>query len=289
MRRVLEQAREGAEFVLSQSSCRPRIGIILGSGISTFSGYPPICDSIPYAVIPHFPEPTVEGHDGILSFVEVEGMPIALMRGRVHLYEGWVPQELGFTVRLLRAIGCDILVVTNAAGGLNTQYNVGDLMLISDHIFLPGLAAMGPLIGDHVLTSGPRFVDLGECYDSQLRHWAIEAAVEAGLKLHSGVYVMCAGPQYETPAECRYLRIIGADAVGMSTCPEVVVARQAGMRVLAVSTITNVAADLAHAGIEHSDVVSVAAAAAGRLEVILAGVIKRIRNRQEDGEEAAAE
>lgn len=267
------QVQEAADFVMSQTRTRPRVGMILGSGLSEVLGALADAEAIPYALLPHFPQPTVEGHTGELLLGTLAGESVGVLRGRVHLYEGYSPSDVGFPVRLLRALGCDTLVVTNAAGGLNPVYQVGDLMLIGDHVFLPGMVGASPLLGTFEPQFGPRFVYMGQAYDAQLRRQAREVATENGITLREGVYAMVAGPHFETPAESAFLRLLGADAVGMSTCPEVVVARQMGMRVLGISVITNLIAAHEMAEFGHQDVLAVAAAAGPALAQILEGVL----------------
>jgi purine-nucleoside phosphorylase len=224
-------------------------------------------------VVPHFPQPTVEGHQGELVLGRFGGKPVAALRGRVHLYEGYSPGESAFPVRLLRALGCDTLLVTNAAGGINPTLAPGDLLLISDHLFLPGMVGANPLVGDYEPHFGPRFLDMSQPYDPALRELATEVARERGIALKEGVYAMVVGPSYETSAEVRFLRSVGADAVGMSTCPEVVVARQGGMRVLALSVITNLALAHGHDKVSHLQVLAVAESARPHLIRLLDGVV----------------
>ena len=216
---------------------------------------------VPYADIPGFPRAGVEGHANRLVLGNLAGQPVAAMQGRAHFYEGYSAQELAFPVRVLAALGVGTLVVSNAAGGLNPHFEAGDLMLIRDHIFLPGLAGQNPLRGPNDDGLGPRFPDMTDAYDAGLRQIARSTAVEQGLVIREGIYVMVSGPSYETPAECRFLRGIGADAVGMSTCPEVVAARHLGLRVLGISLITNV---LNGQPVSHEEVLATASEAAER-------------------------
>ncbi len=265
--------REAAASILQRTSLRPRVGLILGSGLAGVVDGLPEAETTPYALVPHFPQPTVLGHPGELVLGRLAGTAVAALCGRVHLYEGYSAGDLAFPVRLLRALGCEMLVVTNAAGALHPAFAVGDLMLINDHIFLPGLAGANPLAGP--VASGPevRFVDMSRAYDPDLLARARRAAAKHGVPVREGVYVMAAGPSYETPAELRFFRTIGGDAVGMSTCPEVVVARQLGMRVLGVSVITNIAHGQAHAEPDHLRVLQAAAEAGRRLRLIIAAVV----------------
>jgi len=267
------RVQEAVDYVFTRAVERPRVGIVLGSGLGGLAAHMSVGEAIPYAVLPHFPQPTVAGHEGELVMGRLAGRPVAVLRGRIHLYEGHAPAALAMPVRLLRGLGCDTLIVTNAAGALDPTLAPGDLMLIRDHIFLPGLAGANPLVGEAEPLLGPRFVDMTQAYDPHLRQLAQAAAQKAGLTLREGVYVMVAGPSYETPAEVRFLRAIGGDAVGMSTCPEVVTARQSGMRVLGISAITNGAQGQPHEGVSHVNVLSAAAEIEPRLAAVVAGVV----------------
>ena len=267
---------EAAQFVLARTSLRPRVGLVLGSGLAGLFGAACDHEPLPYAVIPYFPQPTVPGHPGELVLCRIAGQPVAVLRGRVHLYEGYTPAEVAMPVRLLRALGCSALIVTNAAGGLNPAFAPGDLMLIRDHIFLPGMAGASPLFGEHEPELGTRFVPLATAYDEELCQLALDVAHDGGLPLHEGVYVMVAGPHYETPAELRLLRLLGGDAVGMSTCPEVIAAQQGSLRVLGISAITNLALGDRHHSLSHQAVLEGAAAAEPHLVSLLAGVLQRL-------------
>jgi purine-nucleoside phosphorylase len=233
--------------------------------------------AIPYAEIPGLPPPGVAGHAGELVVGEREGVRCALLRGRAHFYEGHSMPAATFGIRLLRALGADTLIVTNAAGGLNPDFQEGDAMVLADHIFLPGMAGFHPLRGPNDDSLGTRFPVMANAYDAGLRQWAVEAAQAAGVRCHTGVYVMVAGPSYETGAEIRFLHAAGADAVGMSTCPEVVVARHAGMRVLGISLITNVVApDRPETG-GHEHVLETSRRGAAGIEQIVRAVLRRLR------------
>ncbi|MGI6368526.1 MAG: purine-nucleoside phosphorylase [Anaerolineae bacterium] len=219
---------------------RPRVGLILGSGLNGLADEIHEPASIPYADIPQLVPSTVAGHSGRFVSGILSGVPVIAMQGRVHLYEGYSPAEITMPVRLMRAAGADVLIVTNAAGGLRDGMQPGDLMAITDHIFLPGLAGFSPLRGPNDERLGVRFPDMSPVYDPALLALLERTACEQQIPLTKGVYAMVAGPSYETPAEIRLLRALGADAVGMSTAPEAVVARHGGMRVLGISLITNV-------------------------------------------------
>jgi purine-nucleoside phosphorylase len=216
----------------------PPVGIILGSGLGGLADAAAVDAAIPYAEIPHFPVSGASGHRGRLVLARLDGRPVAMMQGRVHLYEGYPAAQVTFPIRVLAALGVRILIVTNAAGGLARGFQPGDLMLITDHINFTGT---NPLIGPNDDALGPRFPDLSGAYDADLRAAALEAAREEGVPLRQGVYLAVTGPSYETPAELTMMARWGADAVGMSTVPEVIVARHAGLRVLGLSAITNVA------------------------------------------------
>ena len=255
----------------------PRVGIVLGSGLGPLADEVENPTIVPYAEIPHFAVSTVPGHAGQLVGGTLEGVPVAVMRGRLHFYEGYSLQQITFPIRTLRRLGAEVLIITNAAGGLNPAYRAGDLMVLSDHINLPGLAGMHPLVGVDEPELGLRFLDMTDQYDGALRARALALGSELGVRIHEGVYVVVAGPSYETRAEVRYLRTIGADAVGMSTVPEVIVARHERMRVLGFSVITNEAnPDAVIAEVSHEGVLNVAEKAAEGLAGIVRGVLRSL-------------
>ena len=273
------QLREAADAVLSRSGVPPRVVIILGTGLGGLADRVANPTHIPYAEIPHFPTATVVGHAGRLVLGELRGVPVAAMQGRFHLYEGHSPQQVVFPLRVLRSLGAQTLIVTNAAGGLAAGQHAGDLMLIRDHIGLATMMGQNPLIGPNDDALGPRFPPMTDAYPAELRALAQSVAGELGMTLSEGVYVMVTGPNYETPAELRYLRLAGADAVGMSTVPEVLAAVHMGMRVLAVSCITNVALggeEGQEGETSHLDVVRAAEEAGGRLAALIEGVLARM-------------
>jgi len=257
---------------------QPKIGLILGSGLS------PLADSvedsvyIPYGDVPHFPVATVEGHTGRLVIGRLEGQSVMVMQGRAHYYEGYSMAEITFPVRVMHVMGIETLIVTNAAGGLNPEFQAGDVMLISDHINLIGMTGLNPLRGPNLDEFGPRFPDMSEVYDARLRELARRAADEAKVPLREGVYICLAGPSFETPADLRFLRAIGADAVGMSTVPEATVARHGGARVLGLSGISNVAAVEGAPAVEatHEEVLEAGQVLVPRLEAILRGVLRML-------------
>lgn len=246
---------------------------MLGSGLGSFVAEVAGATTIPFEEIPGHPAATVPGHHGCVVLGSVGDLPTVLWHGRVHFYEGHSMAEVALPVRLMAALGVEAVILTNAAGGLNPDFEPGDLMLVVDHINLPGLAGHHPLRGPQ----GPaeRFVDLSEAYDPALRALAVRVAATQGLALREGVYAMVAGPSYETPAEARLLRMLGADAVGMSTVPEVIVARQLGLRVLALSAITNVLGR-AVSGPTHAEVLATAERLQPRFTALLRGVLTRL-------------
>ncbi len=247
----------------------PKIGIILGSGLNDLLASAVIQHSFAYERIPHFASTTVDGHIGKLELGYVQSQSIAVLRGRFHFYEGHSPDRLALPVRTLHALGVETLIVTNAAGGLNPNYRQGDLMLMRDHIGLPTLSGHNPLIGPNDDKLGPRFPPMAAAYDPELIKFVHSIAQKAKVKLREGVYIMVSGPTYETPAEMRALRLLGADAVGMSTVPEVIAARHLGMRVLGISCITNAATPETANAVNHEEVLIGAAATLPKLDRLL--------------------
>lgn len=242
---------EAVAYIRSQTHLEPRSAVVLGSGLGAFADELADAVAIPYRSIPGWPASTAVGHAGKLVFGRLDGVPVAVMAGRSHLYEGYTPTQVTMGVRVLRALGVDTMVFTNAAGGINLNYKPGSLVLITDHINLQG---SNPLSGPNDDTIGPRFLDLSEAYPAALRHTAQLVAAELGIPLSEGIYAALTGPTYETPAEIRYLRTIGADLVGMSTVPEVIAANYLQMRVLAISCVTNMAAGILPQKINHEEV-----------------------------------
>ncbi len=269
-----------SEYILSRTRHRPQVAIVLGSGLGGLVAEVADADVIPYSDIPEFPQCTVEGHMGRLVIGRLEGACVAMMQGRAHYYEGYSMQQVTFPVRVFRQMGVGVLIVTNAAGGLNPEFRAGDLMLIADHINLVGMAGLNPLRGPNDPDLGPRFPDMSRAYDVELRAIARRVAQREGIPLREGVYIMLAGPSFETPADMRFLRAIGADAVGMSTVPEVTVARHGGMRVLGISGISNtLSPDLAAAGHDdttHEEVLAAGKVIAPRLASLIRGVLREI-------------
>ncbi len=234
---------EAAQSILARTSHRPRIGLILGSGLSPLADQVVAAETIPYAEIPHFPVSTVAGHAGRLVIGELAGVSVCVMQGRFHYYEGYSLQQVTLPIRVMQRMGIKTLIVTNAAGGLNPDFAVGDLMLIEDHINFLGMTGANPLMGPNLEAFGTRFPPANRIYTPALRELADQAAAANHIELQHGVYIVLSGPNFETAAEVRMLRGWGADAVGMSTVPETLVAHHAGMAVLGISTITNIAID----------------------------------------------
>jgi purine-nucleoside phosphorylase len=235
----LTQIDEAVNVVRKRIEINPSVGMILGSGLGSLAEAVEGGVEIPYGEIPSWPVSTVEGHQGRLVIGSLEGQDVLIMQGRSHFYEGYSMSEIGFPVRVMQRLGLKMLIVTNAAGGINRAFEPGEVMLITDHINLLGMAGQTPLRGPNFDQIGPRFPDMGRAYDRELGELARQAVQGQTFSLHEGVYVCLAGPSFETPADLRFLRAIGADAVGMSTVPEVTVARHGGMRVLGLSTISN--------------------------------------------------
>lgn len=252
---VREQIDQAAAFVRQRTKVKPQIGMILGSGLGALAREIDADAAIPYAEIPNFPRSTVEGHSGQLVLGRLEGKPVVAMQGRVHFYEGYTLQQVVFPVRVMRALGAGVLLVSNAAGGINRQWYRGDLMIIADHINFFG---SNPLIGPNDPDLGPRFPDMSQPYDPEFVALVERAATAEGITVRKGVYVGVHGPSYETPAELRMLGRWGADAVGMSTVPEVIAARHIGMRVLGITAITDMATGEQVQQVTHEEVMAVA-------------------------------
>jgi purine-nucleoside phosphorylase len=252
---TFSRAEYAARFLLEQTSLRPKIGLVLGSGLGAFADELSDAVRVPYSQIPSFPLSTAIGHTGQMVIGKVGNVPAAVMQGRVHLYEGYSAEQVGFPVRVLGGMGVRALIVTNAAGGINTKYTQGALVVISDHINLQG---QNPLVGANDERFGPRFPDMTQAYWKPYREMALKAARKLGKTVHEGVYAGLLGPSYETPAEIRYLRMIGADLVGMSTIPEVITARHMGMKVLGISCVTNMAAGILDQPLNHQEVLDTA-------------------------------
>jgi len=254
-----DKLAEARNYLVEHVTALPELGVILGSGLGALADLVEEKVVIPYKDIPHFPISTVEGHAGQLVFGKVEGRKVVVMQGRFHFYEGYTMQEVTFPIRVMQVLGVTGLIVTNAAGGINTDFHPGDLILIKDHLNMMG---DNPLRGANLSNLGPRFPDLSEAYNRDWRQKGLAIAKDLGINPHEGVYVAVSGPNYETPAEIRYLRSIGADMVGMSTVPEVIVANHGGMQVLGISCVTNMAAGILGQKLSHVEVMETA----GRIE-----------------------
>jgi purine-nucleoside phosphorylase len=267
------RAERAAKFILSKTKLRPKIALVLGSGLGGFADELTDATRIPYQKIPDFPRSTAIGHAGLLVFGKAEGIAVAAMQGRVHLYEGYSARDVGFAMRVFGRMGMRSAILTNAAGGINPEFKQGALVVIRDHINLQG---SNPLIGSNDERFGPRFPDMTQAYWRSYREIALTEAKRLGIEAHEGVYAALLGPSYETPAEIRYLRTIGADLVGMSTVPEVIVARHMGIRVLGISCVTNMAAGILDRPLDHSEVLETGERVKGQFIALLRAVIPRI-------------
>jgi purine-nucleoside phosphorylase len=271
-----EQFAEAADFIRARCAYAPTEGLVLGSGLGALSEEIEAPVVIPYSDIPYFPPTTIAGHPGRLVIGKLAGRTVMVMQGRAHYYEGYSMQQVTFPVRVMQLLGVRTLIVTNAAGGLNPQFSAGDLMLITDHLSLVAMAGLNPLRGPNVDNFGPRFPDMSAAYDPGLRQAALQAAAGLHIPLQQGVYACLAGPSFETMADLRFLRAVGVDAVGMSTVPEVIVARHGGLRVLGISGISNAATDLPGAteGVSHEDVLRLGQTMVPRLTALIKGVLR---------------
>ncbi|HMG02137.1 MAG TPA: purine-nucleoside phosphorylase [Edaphobacter sp.] len=264
---------EASAYIQSRTQLQPRLGLILGSGLGDFAEKVQDATAIPYSEIPGFPISTVAGHSGRLVIGTISGIPVAIMQGRVHAYEGYSMQEVAFPTRVLGALGIKRLIVTNAAGGINTSYGQGAIVALSDHINLTGAnAALGP----NEPRFGERFFDMTQAYSPALRKLAIDEAATQGWKLEEGVYIAVLGPSYETPAEIRAFRTLGADLVGMSTVHEVIVARHMGIEILGLSVVTNMAAGVLDQPINHEEVMETGQRIAGQFTSLLTALIPQL-------------
>jgi purine-nucleoside phosphorylase len=268
-----EEVQAAADTVRTRIGEVPRIAVVLGSGLGDFASQLEGAVSMPYDTLPHWPLSRVVGHEGRLVVGRVHGKTIAALAGRCHLYEGHSAQTVTFAVRALGRLGIERLILTNAAGGVNTSFSQGALMVIDDHINLTGT---NPLVGANDERFGARFPDMTEVYSRSLRSTADRAGARLGVKLPHGVYVALLGPSYETPAEIRYLRTIGADAVGMSTVPEAIAARHMGVDVLGISCITNMAAGVLPEPLRHEEVMETARRVRGQFIALLEGIIEQL-------------
>jgi purine-nucleoside phosphorylase len=266
-----DRAEAAAQFIFSRTELRPKIALVLGSGLGPFADEFTDATKIPYAEIPHFPRSTAIGHAGQLVVGNVDGIAVAGMQGRVHLYEGYSVKEVTFPIRVFARMGVKAVILTNAAGGI--KFTQGRLVVISDHINLQGV---NPLTGNNDERFGQRFPDMSNAYDKRFREIAVGQGNRLGIGIDEGVYAALAGPSYETPAEIRYLRTIGADLVGMSTVPEVIAARHSELRVLGISCVTNAAAGILNQPLNHREVLETAARVKGDFVALLKAVLPRI-------------
>jgi len=270
---ILQQIEEAIHSIRSVYAGKPRVGIILGSGLGNLTREITVEKEIAYADIPHFPVSTVEGHQGKLIFGELSGKPVAVLSGRFHFYEGYTPAQVVFPIRVLKYLGIETLLLSNAAGGMNANFRVGDLMIINDHI---SFFVINPLLGKNETELGPRFPDMSEPYDKTLIQKAKGIAAQLKIPVHEGVYAGVTGPTFETRAEYKFLHIAGGDAVGMSTVQEVIAARHIGMSVFAMSVITDLGIRKEENIITHEEVLAAAAAAEPKLTALFSGLIAEL-------------
>jgi len=273
---TLEQIDKAAEAVRARISIQPKIGIILGSGLNKLAASVQDPTIIPYPELPDWPVSTVIGHSGQLVIGYLEKQPVLVMQGRVHFYEGYSMGQVTMPVRVMQRLGIEILIVTNAAGGVNPDFLPGDVMLITDNLNFVGMAGMNPLMGPNLEEIGPRFPDMSQAYDRQLGGVARKVAAENGIPLREGVYCGLSGPSFESPADLRFLHMIGTDAVGMSTVPEVIVARHGGMRCLGFSGISNKANLDGSTVTTHEEVIEAGQVLTPKMEKIIRGVLQAI-------------
>jgi purine-nucleoside phosphorylase len=269
----IDRAKRAANYIASKTKLRPKVALVLGSGLGAFADDFSGATRIPYQKIPGFRTSTVEGHAGTLVIGKVGDVAVAAMQGRVHFYEGYSSKEIAFPMRVFGQLGIRAAILTNAAGAINLDYDQGALVVIRDHINLQGT---NPLIGPNDTRFGPRFPDMTNAYSKKYREIAIAEAKRLGIKVHDGVYAALSGPSYETPAEIRYLKTIGADLVGMSTVPEVIVARHMGMRVLGISCVTNMAAGIIDREIDHAEVMQTGERVKGQFVKLLRAVLPKV-------------
>jgi purine-nucleoside phosphorylase len=265
--------RRAAKFVLEKTKLHPRIGLVLGSGLGALADELTGATLIPYGKIPGFPRSTVDGHAGTLAVGRLGDVPLAAMKGRVHFYEGYTAKDVIFPMRVFRQMGIQTVILTNAAGAININYNRGALVMIRDHINLQGT---NPLIGPNDTRFGPRFPDMTQAYGKKYREIAAAQAKKLNIPVHEGVYAAFSGPSYETPAEIRFLKTVGADLVGMSTVPEVIAARHMGMGVLGISCVTNMAAGIIEQEINHAEVMETGDRVRAQFVALLRAVIPEL-------------
>jgi purine-nucleoside phosphorylase len=275
---TLDEIDQVVASVRKHTSQQPRVGFVLGSGLGGLADMVENADKIPYHSLPFWPASTVQGHVGQLVVGDLMGVKAIVQQGRAHFYEGYSMAEVTLPIRVMQRMGVEILIVTNAAGAINPDYQPGDVMLIVDHIALVGMTGFNPLRGPNLDEFGPRFPDMSQAYDRNLMSMARQAAAEHDVLLHEGVYIGLSGPSFETPADLRFLRTIGADAVGMSTVPEVTVAHHGGTRVLGFSGISNKANLDGSTQTTHEEVLQAGRTIVPKMQAIIEGVLNRIKN-----------
>ncbi|RPJ51704.1 MAG: purine-nucleoside phosphorylase [Chloroflexi bacterium] len=270
---TLEEIDQAAQVVRGQTTQAPKVGLILGSGLGGLADQVESADLVPYQEIPFWPKSTVEGHQGRLVIGSLQGVPVVVQQGRAHFYEGYSMAEVTLPVRVMKRLGVETLIVTNAAGAINPGFEPGDVMLITDHINLVGMTGFNPLRGPNLEAFGPRFPDMSQAYDRDLMELARKSARQRGIPLREGVYIGLSGPTFESPADLRFLRVIGSDAVGMSTVPEVIIARHASMRVLGLSGISNKANLDGNTQTTHAEVLEAGRVIVPKLQAIVQDVL----------------
>jgi purine-nucleoside phosphorylase len=273
---TLEQIDQAADAIRKRTSYRPRVGLILGSGLNGLADSVQKADIIPYGELPNWPVSTVQGHAGRLVIGELEGQTALVMQGRIHFYEGYSMSQITLPVRAMLRLGLEMMFVTNAAGGVNPDFSPGDVMLITDNLNLIGMMGGNPLMGPNIDELGPRFPDMSQAYDRKLMDLARQVASNENVLLREGVYCALSGPSFEGPADLRFLHGIGADAVGMSTVPEVIVARHGGMRVLGLSGISNKANLDGSTATTHEEVIEAGKVITPKIEKIIRGVLRSL-------------
>jgi len=271
---TLEQIDEAVEAIRSQTSYMPRIGMILGSGLNSLADSVQNADIFPFGDLPNWPISTIHGHAGRLVIGKLEGQSVFVMQGRIHFYEGYSMSQITLPVRVMLRLGLEMMFVTNAAGGINPDFEPGDVMLITDNLNLVGMTGANPLMGPNIDELGPRFPDMSQAYDKELMSMARNVSTEEKVPMREGVYCALSGPSFESPADLRFLRMAGADAVGMSTVPEVIVARHGGMRVLGISGISNKANLDGSTITTHEEVIEAGKVITPKIETIIRGVLR---------------
>ena len=273
---TLEQIDQAADAIRSRTAYKPRVGLILGSGLNSLADSVQNAVVIPFSDLPNWPVSTVQGHAGKLVIGELEGQQVFVMQGRVHFYEGYSMSQITLPVRVMLRLGLEMMFVTNAAGGINPEFEPGDVMLITDNLNFLGMAGANPLMGPNIDELGPRFPDMSQAYDKELMAEARKTANANNISLREGVYCALSGPSFESPADLRFLHMAGADAVGMSTAPEVIVARQGGMRVLGLSGVSNKANLDGSTITTHEEVIEAGKVITPKIETIIRGVLRSL-------------